>query len=92
MSGTRRRRRGHRHARPGPLDVLRACESSPAANYRTRARRTLTLGVEFDIYWLSPAEMERLVVEAGFQVAFRGGRPAEPDELQPQGYLIGQRW
>lgn len=56
-----------------------------------RAGRTLGLGVEFDVYWLSPAEMEHRVVEAGFQVVFWGGRPAEPDEVQPQGYLIAQR-
>jgi SAM-dependent methyltransferase len=56
-----------------------------------RAGRTLDLGIEFDIYWLSPAEMERLVVQAGFQVVFWGGRPADPDEVQAQGYLIAQR-
>lgn len=56
-----------------------------------RAGRTLDLGIEFDIYWLSPAEMERQVVEAGFQVVFWGGRPAEPDEAQAQGYLIARR-
>lgn len=56
-----------------------------------RAGRALDLGIEFDIYWLSPAEMERRVVEAGFEVVFWGGRPAEPEELQPQGYLIAQR-
>ena len=56
-----------------------------------RAGRSLDLGIEFDVYWHSPAEMERQVVEAGFRVVFWGGRPAEPDELQPQGYLIAQR-
>lgn len=56
-----------------------------------RAGRTLNLGIEFDIYWLSLAEMERRVAEAGFKVVFWGGRPAEPDELQPQSYLIAQR-
>ncbi len=56
-----------------------------------RAGSTLNLGIEFDIYWFSPAEMERRVVEAGFKVVFWGGRPAEPDEVQPQGYLIAQR-
>ncbi len=50
------------------------------------------VGVEFDIYWYSPEEVERRVTEAGFRVVFRGGRPAavEGDE-QPQGYLIAQR-
>lgn len=56
-----------------------------------KAGRTLNLGIEFDIYWLSPNEMQRRVVEAGFEVVFWGGRPAEPDEVQPQGYLIAQR-
>lgn len=56
-----------------------------------RAGGTLGLGIEFDIYWLSPAEVERRVVTAGFKVLFRGERPAEPDELQPQGYLVAQR-
>lgn len=56
-----------------------------------RAGRTLNLGIEFDLYWLSPAEVARRVVEAGFKVVFWGGRPAEVDELQPQSYLIAQR-
>jgi len=56
-----------------------------------RAGRTLNLGIEFDIYWLSPAEMERQVVHAGFEVVFWGGRPADPDEVQAQGYLIARR-
>lgn len=60
-------------------------------NQLRRAGCTLDLGIEFDIYWLSPVEMERRLVDAGFQVVFSGGRPAEPEELQPQGYLIAQR-
>lgn len=56
-----------------------------------RGGRTLNLGVEFDIYWLSPQEMERQVTDAGFRVVFWAGRPADPDEQQPQGYLIAQR-
>lgn len=56
-----------------------------------RAGRALDMGIEFDIYWLSPAEVERRVLDAGFEVVFWGGRPAEPDELQPQSYLIAQR-
>jgi len=50
-----------------------------------------TVGVEFDIYWLSPAEMERQVTAAGFRVVSWAGRSAEPDEPQPQGYLVAQR-
>lgn len=56
-----------------------------------RAGRTLDVGIEFDIYWLSPDEMQRRVVQAGFEVVFWGGRPVEPGEVQPQGYLIAQR-
>ena len=56
-----------------------------------RGSRTFDLGVEFDIYWLSPQELERQVTEAGFRVVFCAGRPADPDEQQPQGYPIAQR-
>lgn len=50
-----------------------------------------TVGVEFDIYWLSPEEMARQVVDAGFRLVCWVGRPADPDENQPQGYLVAQR-
>jgi SAM-dependent methyltransferase len=56
-----------------------------------RGGRTTGLGVEFDIYWLSPDEMERRVTDAGFTTAFWGGRPAEEQEGSPQGYLLAQR-
>jgi ubiquinone/menaquinone biosynthesis C-methylase UbiE len=49
------------------------------------------LGIAFDIYWLSPAEMERLVTDAGFTPVFWAGRCAEDTEAQPQGYLVAQR-
>jgi SAM-dependent methyltransferase len=49
------------------------------------------LGVEFDVYWLSPDEMERRLTEAGFATVFWGGRPAESQEDSPQGYLLAQR-
>ena len=48
-------------------------------------------GVEFDVYWLSPQEMERRVTDAGFAATFWGGRPAEGQEGSPQGYLLAQR-
>ena len=50
-----------------------------------------TVGVEFDIYWLSPEQMQRQVADAGLRVVYWAGRPADPDEQQPQGYLIAQR-
>jgi ubiquinone/menaquinone biosynthesis C-methylase UbiE len=56
-----------------------------------RGGRTTGLGIEFDVYWLSPEEMERRLTDAGFRVVFRAGRPAEPDEQQPQAYLVAQR-
>ncbi len=56
-----------------------------------RAGRSTGLGVEFDVYWLSPEEMERLVIDAGFAPVFWGGRPVEGQEGSPQGYLLAQR-
>ena len=49
------------------------------------------LGIGFDLWWRSPAGLERDLADAGFDVVFSGGRPAEPDEPQPQGYLIARR-
>ncbi|HTT53428.1 MAG TPA: class I SAM-dependent methyltransferase [Streptosporangiaceae bacterium] len=56
-----------------------------------RAGRSTGLGVEFDVYWLSPDEMERQVTGAGFATRFWAGRPAEGQEGSPQGYLLAQR-
>jgi SAM-dependent methyltransferase len=56
-----------------------------------RAGRTTNLGVEFDVYWLSPEEMERRVANAGFATVFWAGRPAEGQEGSPQGYLIARK-
>ena len=56
-----------------------------------RAGHSTGLGVEFDIYWLSPGEMERQVTGAGFTTVFWGGRPAEDGEGSPQGYLLAQK-
>lgn len=60
-------------------------------NSLRRGGKVLNLGVGFDIYWLSPEEVERQVTEAGFRVVFTAVKPQEPDEQQPQGYLIAQR-
>jgi ubiquinone/menaquinone biosynthesis C-methylase UbiE len=60
-------------------------------NALRRAGRTAGLGVEFDIWWLSPQEMERLVNEAGFATVFWGGIPAEKEGLPAQGYLIARK-
>ena len=56
-----------------------------------RGGRTTGLGVEFDVYWLSPGEMERQVTGSGFSTVFWGGRPAEGGEGSPQGYLLAQK-
>ena len=52
---------------------------------------SLGLGIGFDIYWLSRQEVERRFTDAGFKVVFWADRPADPDEVQPQGYLIAER-
>ena len=56
-----------------------------------RGGRSTGLGVEFDVYWLSPDEMERRLIEAGLVTVFWGGRPAAGQEGSPQGYLLAQR-
>ena len=56
-----------------------------------RGGRTTNLGVEFDVYWLSPEEMERRVADAGFATVFWAGRPAEGQEGSPQGYLLARK-
>ena len=56
-----------------------------------RGGRSTGLGVEFDVYWLSPGEMERQVIDAGFATVFWGGRHAEGQEGSLQGYLLAQR-
>ena len=56
-----------------------------------RAGRSTGLGVEFDIYWLAPDEMERRMTDAGFATVFWGGRPAQGQEGSPQGYLLARR-
>lgn len=56
-----------------------------------RGGLTLDLGIAFDIWWMSPAEVERCLREAGFEVVLSATKPADPDELQPQGYLIARR-
>jgi SAM-dependent methyltransferase len=56
-----------------------------------RGGRTTGLGVEFDIWWLPPQEMERLANEAGFATVFWGGIPPEKDGASTQGYLIARK-
>jgi len=56
-----------------------------------RGGRSTGLGTEFDVCWLSPGEMERRVIDAGFATVFWGGRHAEGQGGSPQGYLLAQR-
>ena len=58
-----------------------------------RGGRTTGLDVEFDVYWLSPDEMERRVNDAGFATVFWGGIPPEKEEegTSTGGYLIARR-
>jgi hypothetical protein len=56
-----------------------------------RGGRATNLGVEFDVCWLSPEEMERRVANAGFATVFWAGRPAERQEGSPQGYLLARK-
>jgi SAM-dependent methyltransferase len=56
-----------------------------------RGGHSTGLGVEFDVYWLAPDEMERRVTGAGFATVYWAGRPAEGGEGSPQGYLLARR-
>ena len=50
-----------------------------------------TLGVGFDVYWHSRPEVAGRLDAAGLDVVLWAGRPAEPDELQPQAYVVARR-
>jgi ubiquinone/menaquinone biosynthesis C-methylase UbiE len=56
-----------------------------------RAGRSTGLGIEFDTYWVAPAEVERLATEAGFATVFWGGVPPEKEGASTQGYLIARK-
>jgi hypothetical protein len=56
-----------------------------------RGGRTTGLGVEFDIWWLTPAEMERRANDAGFATVFWAGIPPEKEGASTQGYLIARK-
>ena len=60
-------------------------------NQGRRGGRSANLGVEFDVYWLAPSEMERRVTDAGFTAVFWGGRPPEGQKGSAQGYLVARR-
>jgi len=56
-----------------------------------RGGRGANLGIEFDVYWLSPDEMSGRVADAGFATVFWAGRPAEGQEGSPQAYLLARK-
>ena len=56
-----------------------------------RAGRSAGLGVEFDTWWMPPAEFERSATDAGFTTVFRAGLPAENPDTSAQGYLLARR-
>jgi ubiquinone/menaquinone biosynthesis C-methylase UbiE len=56
-----------------------------------RAGRSTGLDVEFDIYWLSPEEMQQRLADAGYAPVFWAGRPAGELDNQPQAYLIARK-
>lgn len=58
---------------------------------RRRGGERLGLGIGFDIWWHDPVALRQELENAGFTTSFHGGRPAESDELQPQGYLVVRR-
>ncbi|WP_203828151.1 class I SAM-dependent methyltransferase [Actinoplanes palleronii] len=53
-----------------------------------RGGRSANLGVEFDTYWLSAAEMQARFTTAGLTTVFLGHRPFNP---VPAGYLLTQK-
>lgn len=62
-----------------------------ADNGARRSGQSLVEGVAYDVYWHSPEEVQDRVREVGFESVFWAGRPADPDEAQPQGYLVSRR-
>ncbi|MGC4755448.1 class I SAM-dependent methyltransferase [Micromonospora trifolii] len=56
-----------------------------------RAGRSANVGVEFDLYWQTPQEMERTVTDAGFTTVFWGGVPADGPDSPAQGYLLARK-
>lgn len=57
---------------------------------KRRGGEQLGLGIGFDIWWHSQAEVEERLAEAGMEPVFWGGRPPEAMEPQRQGYMIAR--
>lgn len=58
---------------------------------RRRGGRASGLGIAFDVWWHSPEEVRERLEAAGFEVVFRGGRPAVDWEASEQGYVVARR-
>lgn len=58
---------------------------------RRRAGRSTGLDVEFDVYWLTPAEMEQRLVDAGFTITFWCGVPPDEPGASAQGYVLAHK-
>ena len=56
-----------------------------------RAGHSTGLGVEFDVYWVFPGEMECLRDRGPFCHRVWAGRPAEGQEGSPQGHPLARR-
>jgi ubiquinone/menaquinone biosynthesis C-methylase UbiE len=59
---------------------------------RRRGGRSAGVGVEFDVWWHSPEEVQRRLSDAGFEPVFRGWRPPEEVyEASEQGFVVARR-
>jgi SAM-dependent methyltransferase len=56
-----------------------------------RGGETLNLGIGFDIWWLTPEQMQHQVNAAGFATVFWAGVPPEKLGASTQGYLIARK-
>lgn len=77
-----------RVVRPGGhfVTAFKAGDGTPR-----RGGHTTGLGIAFDIWWLSPDEVASRLTDAGFDMVFWAGRPAEDGEGGPQGFLVARK-
>jgi ubiquinone/menaquinone biosynthesis C-methylase UbiE len=63
----------------------------PGDGQLRRGGGAASLGVSYDGYWLPAAEMEERITAAGFELVFRGSRPADAEEPNEHVYLLARR-